>query len=137
MGRYTPEYTSSEVTHPRGANFESRFSPQCREVQTSRDVSRWRDLDEVFPELPCSLSVLQITKIKKTTAVRSRILSKLIFASCVGFGLNVSDRLSASCEELPVSAIALGLSQRNVGRDARTNWFEVMFWIFSSGCPKL
>ena len=54
-------------------------------MQTSRDVSRWRDLDEVFPKLPCSLSVLQITKIKKTTAVRSRILSKLIFASCVGY----------------------------------------------------
>ena len=48
------------------------------------------------------------------------------------FGSNVSDRLSSSSEELPVSnenltsAMDSVLAHRNVARVARTSFFEVM-----------
>ena len=49
------------------------------------------------------------------------------------FGPNVSDRLSPSGEELPVGIVFLlgifvsGRAHRNIGRVARTTFFEVMF----------
>lgn len=49
------------------------------------------------------------------------------------FGLNVSDRLSSSIEELPVSMIhftrmfVVGLAHRNVGWVARTSVLQVLF----------
>ena len=61
---------------------------------------------------------------------RSILLTPSPTVAVAIFGSNVSERLSSSREELPVSndiltsRMVLVLTHRNVGRVARTNFFE-------------